>query len=226
MRAWHILIIVIPFCIFLEYQVLSLGNRVDTVHRIVQGLSMAEGIGQNSSGNPAELSKLKGELKQLTAQVDRIRIRLSSGSTTGSDSDTTSPNENAPQGEVFSHKVLSVIETEVERVKDLQLKRNRDALIKYRKAAVREFAIKQGLTAGQESAIQTILEDEVDKMVELLADVNWENAQPAFAAEWAAMLAQTNDKVQDILNADQMSIFLYLRHLEQSAMQPWLPKSF
>ena len=46
-----------------------------------------------------------------------------------------------------------------------------------------------------------------------------------FMAEWTAMLAQTNDKVQDVLNADQMSIFLYLRHLEAQAMQSWLPKS-
>lgn len=222
MRAWHILIIVVPFCGFLEYQVLSLNNRVDTVHRIVQGLSMAEGIGQNSPSNPAELSALREEVKRLAAHVDRIR--LANGSTDESGSDTSATGSD--KGEVFSDKVLSVIQTEVERIKNIQLKRNRDALVKYRKSVVREFAIKQGLTAGQESAIQTILEDEVDKMVELLADIKWENAPTNFATDWAAMLAQTNDKVQDILSADQMSIFLYLRHLEQQAMQPWLPKSF
>jgi hypothetical protein len=62
-------------------------------------------------------------------------------------------------------------------------------------------------------------------MVELLKDVDWESPSPAFITQWSATLAQTNDKVQDILNADQMSIFLYLRHIEQQAMQAWLPKS-
>lgn len=226
MRAWHILLIVIPVCVFLEYQVLSLNNKVDTVHRIVQGLSAVEGTGKkgNSSDNSVKLSTLEEEVTRLTAQIDRIRIQLANGST-----ETVAPDEGAPATQeppkVFSDKVLTVINSEVQRIRDIQLKRNRDALVRYRKAAVREFAIKQGLTAGQESAIQTILEDEVDKMVEILRDVNWEDAPPNFMAEWTAMLAQTNDKVQDILNADQMSIFLYLRHLEQQAMQSWLPKS-
>jgi hypothetical protein len=226
MRAWHILLIVIPFCGFLEYQVLSLSNRVDTVHRIVQGLSVAEGVGKNrnSSDNSVELSTLEEELKRLTAQVDRIRIRLADGSDTELASDTASL-EDPENRKLFSEKVLSVINSEVQRIRDIQLKRNRDSLVKYRKAAVREFAIKQGLTAGQESALQTILEDEVDKMVEILRDVNWENAPPTFMAEWTAMLAQTNDKIQDILNADQMSMYLYLRHLELQAMQGWLPKT-
>lgn len=226
MRAWHILVVVVALCGLLEYQLFNLSSRVDTLRQIVQGLSAADAMDQmqNKQGNAAALSKLQESVKKLTTRVDRLQLGLPSGSINTTTSDPGAATNGEP-GDMFSDKVLSVIRSEVERIRDIQLKRNRDALVKYRKAAVREFAIKQGLTAGQESAIQTILEDEVDRMVEVLRDVDWENASPTFLTEWNAMLAQTNDKVQDILSPDQMAIFLYLRHLEQQAMQVWLPKS-
>jgi hypothetical protein len=223
MRAWHVLIVVVLLCGVLEFQVFSQNKRFDTLRQTVQGLSAVISVGKGL-GSSDDVARLRDDLQKLTAQVERIPVRLADGS-------TPIPPPNLGKSvdpelqQLFSDRVLSVVHNEVNRVRDVQLQRNRDALVKYRRAAIREFAIKQGLTAGQEAAIQTILEDEVDKMVELLKDVNWENPSPAFLTQWSAALAQTNDKVQDILNADQMSIFLYLRHLEQQAMQGWLPKS-
>jgi hypothetical protein len=223
MRAWHILIIVVLLFGVLEFQVFSQNKRVDTLRQTVQGLTAAISLGKGS-GSSDDVTRLRSDLQKLTSQIDRIQIRLADGSTPVPPSDM-GKNVDPELQQMFSDRVLSVVHSEVNRIRDAQLQHNRDALVKYRKAAVREFAIKQGLTAGQEAAIQTILEDEVDKMVELLKEVDWERPSPAFMTQWSATLAQTNDKVQDILNADQMSIFLYLRHLEQQAMQAWLPKS-
>lgn len=222
MRAWYLLLFIIPPFAVLEYQAISLGNRIDTLHQIVQGFSNVESMGRMNEHekipSSSSIAQLQKDIDTLKEQVSHLQYGPKDG--TGKAARSTSPNDPKP----FDEQVLTVLRSESERIRDAQLARNRAALIAYRKNAVKEFARRQGLSAAQESAIMTILEDEVDRMVEILKNFDWEEEKANMSVEWMDMIRVTNDKAQEILDADQMSIFLYLRHLEQQALAPWLPK--
>jgi hypothetical protein len=219
MRTWYWLVIILGLGAFILYRSYALDARVDLLSKEVARLGTAQ-LRNNSSVNAEKrLSDLEAKYESFTQKMGGI-----------TNADPKSANNAIANLDAliatkhFDERVLSLLDAEKQKAIDTQLKWHRDAVVKYRMDSLNYFANDQKLTAGQLSALRALLEDEVDKMVEMLRNPELITDHAKGLAAWIRVIRETDKEAGEVLNDQQNKVFRHLRRLEQQALMPWLPE--
>jgi hypothetical protein len=121
--------------------------------------------------------------------------------------------------------ILSVVERENSRIRDVQLEWNKARWLENRDAQLVAFARQYGLTSDQTSGLQKALQQEVDRMVELMKRPGLMDDPDQAAADWQAMLDATDKSAQEVLSPSQVGPWNQARLFERRVFFPWLPSN-
>jgi hypothetical protein len=131
-----------------------------------------------------------------------------------------------PQGPALDDKeILSVVERENNRVKDVQLEWNRARWIENRDEQLTAFSKTYGLTPEQTANLQKAMRTEVDTMVELLRRPGLLDDPDQAASDWQNMLDTTDKSAKQVLNPAQLGAWNQVRTFERRLLWPWLPNN-
>ena len=192
MRAWHVLLIVVALGGFLVYRIFALEARVAALSQSLRSSSaISEGKESEASNQPNSWGK---RIAGLEAQMAELKNRLNElpRGEPGLEKSAQAGLDKLLGSKQFDERVLSVLDAETQRIVDAQLKWHRDAVIKYRMDSLTFFAADQKLSSGQLSALRAILEDEVDRMVEILRTPELLADREKGLAAWVEVIAQTD----------------------------------
>jgi hypothetical protein len=121
--------------------------------------------------------------------------------------------------------ILSVVERENNRVKDVQLEWNRARWLENRDEQLTVFSKTYGLTPEQTSNLQKAMRAEVDTMVELLRRPCLLDDPDQAASDWQGMLDATDKAAKQVLNPAQLGAWNQARGFERRLLWPWLPNN-
>jgi hypothetical protein len=224
MRTWHILLIIVVLSGIIFYRNFALESRVDALYKTIS--KTAQSASKTSDSGAPVANDLDKRLLRLEAKYEALNQHLqqiSNGEGT-LDKDTLAILEKMLSSKKFDERVLSVMDAEKQKAIDAQLKWHRDDLVKVRMEALNVFAVDQKLSSGQLAALRAALEDEADKMIEILRTPALLTDHEKGLAAWGQLLRQTDKDAAEVLNDQQTTIFKHLRRLEQQALMPWLPE--
>lgn len=127
---------------------------------------------------------------------------------------------NDPQAE---NAVLSVVERENSRIRDVQLEFHRNHWLDQRNLALAVFAKTYALSTTQTVEVQKALTHEVDAMVEQLRRPTFLEDPDQAASDWQTTLEETDSKVKNLLTSEQYLAWDISRTFERQVLWPWLP---
>jgi hypothetical protein len=122
-------------------------------------------------------------------------------------------------------EILSVVERENSRLRDVQLEWHRSRWLETRETQLMIFARQYRLSGDQVTTLQKSLEQEVDSMVELLRRPTLLEDPDQAASDWQALLDQTDHAAQKVLAPEQMGAWNQARAFERQVLWPWLPNN-
>jgi hypothetical protein len=120
--------------------------------------------------------------------------------------------------------ILSVVERENSRIRDVQLEWHRARWMEGREQQLAAFAAQLQLQPAQTAELHHALEHEVDAMVTLLKSPDLAENPDVGASDWQAMLTDTDERVKKVLTPEQQQIWTQARLFERRVLWPWLPK--
>lgn len=124
---------------------------------------------------------------------------------------------------VDERRILDVVTRAQERVRDRQLEFHGTHWRKTRAALLDDFATKVQLEPKQTDALQRLLEEETDAMIELIARPESAENPERTAAEWQRRLDETDQEALRVLTPEQIHAWLGARAFERQVLWPWLP---
>ncbi len=222
MRFWALLALALVLAGGLfAYRVASLERRVDALdlrlgpeaeaaeHTESEGGQAAAGYAQRIAALEAEVRALRERLDASPAAVKGTRAAASAAS--------------AAASAASEQRILAVVERQQARVRDRQLAFQRSRWLQWRETALDDFAQRFGLSPWQTEQLHQLLSDELDKMVELLRRPDALENPEKGAADWVAMLQQTDDAAHRVLDPAQITAWDQARTAERNVLWPWLP---
>jgi hypothetical protein len=120
-------------------------------------------------------------------------------------------------------EILSVVERENSRLRDVQLEWQRSRWNETRDAQFMTFARQYNLSSDQTTKLRKSLEQEADSMFELLRRPTLLEDPDQAAADWQAVLDATDRDAQSVLTAQQVGPWVAARTFERRILWPWLP---
>jgi hypothetical protein len=121
--------------------------------------------------------------------------------------------------------VLSIVERENNRIKDVQLEWNRSRWLDTRDAQLLSFSKQYGLTTEQTAGLQKAMQQEIDGMIELLRRPDLLDDPDGTAADWQSKLEATDARAKQLLNPAQLGAWNQGRVFERKLLWPWLPSN-
>lgn len=213
---------------YLGYRVVTLEQRLDAVNAQL-GAPAASGpgaldgprptaIARAAQAQPAKppalgleprLAKLEHELASLRADVSSLEA-------------ATESTLNQPPAD--PKQILSVVGSEVSRIRDKHLEFQRDQWLKWRRAGLAQFATEHALSDQQRAGIDNLLSDELDRWVELLRREDLADKPDELSAEARAALRDTDEAARDVLDNMQYVRWMQIRAVERRVLWPFLPE--
>jgi hypothetical protein len=120
--------------------------------------------------------------------------------------------------------ILSVVERETSRIRDVQLEWQRTRWLETREQQLSSLATSMQLDAAQTTALRTALEREADDLIAVLRKPTFAEDPDQAVSEWKAALNTADNQALAVLKPEQQAVWLQLRHFERNALWPWLPK--
>jgi hypothetical protein len=204
---------------FLGFRIFDLEQRVAALSRQLEGSDQAATAATTDTGD-AGVSGLgyEARLAALEKRVDGIRATMrrldkASGLPTGL----------GVGGQPVDKEILSVVERENSRLRDVQLEWQRARWLESREASLAIFARHNNLTTEQNASLQQTLEHEVDAMVEVLRRPNLLEDPDQAANDWQALLEATDRTAGQVLTPAQAGQWYTARAFERRVLWPWLP---
>lgn len=130
----------------------------------------------------------------------------------------------APEANADPRQILSVVKGESDRIRDRQLDFARSRWSADRKAALDRFTVEQKLEPEQKAQIQELLDTETAKLAELMRRPDALENPEQMAADWSAVLRDTDRAAQGVLEPQQVPAWSLARSIERRVMWPWLPQ--
>jgi hypothetical protein len=203
---------------FLGFRILDLEQRVDALSAQLGAPAEA-----TQGAAPSRTTTLtvapQGYEKRLAALEQRVKA-LSAAPKPQAAPDTPG-NARLHDDEA----ILSVVERENQRVRDVQLEWSRSRWLEQREAQLTLFASWLKLEPKQVEALHTSLEHEVNALVEVLKRPNLLDEPDQVAADWAAVLEETDKEAAAVLTPDQRVWWTQGRTAERKTLWPWLPNA-
>jgi hypothetical protein len=199
-----------------------LGFRILDLEQRVAALSAQLGEAPATSGAEVRAIASSGARTTCDQRLDALERRLARANT----SPTRNPGE-GKQGAVDAHDeaaILSVVERENSRIRDVQLEFSRSRWLEARDGQLAAFASMLQLQTPQIRELRSVLEREVDHMVETLKRPGIAEDPDQFASDWNALLSETDRGAERVLTPEQMLWWNQARGFERQTLWPWLPK--
>jgi hypothetical protein len=121
------------------------------------------------------------------------------------------------------NQILSVIEREGNRIRDVQIEYHRPRWIEARDAQVDAFAQVTHMTGQQTQVLKSVGEREVDDFVAVLKKPDLMEDPDGATAAWQAALDKTNETAHKLLTPPQAALWDQARLFERQLLWPWLP---
>ena len=120
--------------------------------------------------------------------------------------------------------ILSVVERENTRIRDVQLEWQRGRWLEARESQLAQFAAQQQLSSSQAESLRRALELETDGMIAVLKKPGLANNPDQAVNDWLDVLRETDERALRILAPDQQKAWGFARVLERRMLWPWLPE--
>lgn len=205
---------------FFGYRSVVLEQRIDALRRQL-GETPAAADPSSSKANVAvsgdqsvsQRARL-GELEKGVTSLDaKLRtLRYASGGA-----------PNLPENEM-REEILSVVQRESSRVRDVQLDWSRERWQEARDQQLAAFARDYGLSSDQTATMQKGLAHEVDAMVEVLRRPTLFEEPERTVKDWQALRTVTDETAERTLTPAQLQAWNLVREFERKILYPWLPE--
>jgi hypothetical protein len=207
----------VAFLGYLAFRIIDLESRVANLTRQL-GAAPEPAAQPSAPDKPASAPVApQGYLQRLAAlekQVEALKLGRERLDKMGS-----------PGGPLDDKAILSVVERENNRVKDVQLEWNRARWMENRDEQLATFTKTYGLTPDQTANLQKSMHEEVDTMVALLRRPGLLDDPDQAATDWQNMLEVTDKAAQRYLNPAQLGAWNQARSFERRLLYPWLPSN-
>jgi hypothetical protein len=120
--------------------------------------------------------------------------------------------------------ILSVVERETSRIRDVQLEWQRARWLEAREQQVTVLAAQLKLERRQTTELYRALEHEADAMVGVLKRPELALDPDQAASDWQAVLKHTDERAKSVLTPEQQQFWTQLRQFERAVFWSWLPK--
>ena len=119
--------------------------------------------------------------------------------------------------------ILSVVERENSRIREVQLEWHKARWLETRKQQLAAFAYSQQLQPAQTTHIYEALERELDGLAEVMKRPTFAEDPDQGASDWLKVLDQTDQQAQEVLSPVQYQTWVQGRLFERKVLWPWLP---
>jgi len=119
--------------------------------------------------------------------------------------------------------ILSVVERENSRIREVQLEWHKARWLETRKQQLAAFAYSQQLQPAQTTHIYDALERELDGLAEVMKRPGFAEDPDQVASDWLKVLGQTDQQAQEVLSPVQYQTWVQGRIFERKVLWPWLP---
>lgn len=200
----------------LGFRILDLEQRVTALSAQLGSARAEVTSSAASSASTAACERRLDTLEQRMARLSAARKPASALGAASDDAPAAPPHDEAA--------ILSIVERENSRIRDVQLEFAKTRWIEGRDAQLALFAGMANLDTPQVRDMHGVLADEVERMVEVLRRPGLAEDPDQFAADWKAVLAETDRNAARVLTPEQMLWWHQGRSLERQTLWPWLPK--
>jgi hypothetical protein len=121
-------------------------------------------------------------------------------------------------------QILSVVGSEVSRVRDKHLEFQRGQWIKWRRMGLAQFASENTLSDQQRAELDDLLSDELDRWIELLRREDLADKPEQIASEARNALRDTDEAARNVLDNMQYVRWMQVRAVERRVFWPFLPE--
>jgi len=199
----------------LEQRVARLSEQLGAPHE-AGALDHPATAATRSSESPNGKGGLEQRLAALEKRVAALNEAIAARPQQPADSANTLHDEEA---------IISVMQREAGRVRDVQLEWHRARWIEHRQQQLIAFATAEKLTPAQTSALDQALQREIDRMITVLKNPAGSDDPDQAASDWAAVLAETDERATQVLSPEQRELWTQVRAWERKIMWPWLPQN-
>jgi hypothetical protein len=207
---------------FLGFRILDLEQRVAGVtHQLGSAPSEPEVATSGADAGPHPSSTVvaaggyEQRLRALEKRVQELQASIKKLDKIGASTDPVQADK----------EILSVIERESSRLRDVQLEWHRQRWVEARETQLSLFARQFGLSPQQTESLHKVLDHEVDEMVKQLRRPTLLEDPDQGASDWQAMLDETDREAQKILTPAQRAAWDQGRTFERKFLWPWLPNN-
>jgi hypothetical protein len=212
--------------VYLGYRVVALEQRLDAVNAQLGGPSKSNATGkpaptavaQAAGPKPARppVQGLEPRLAQLEHELVSLRADVRSLEA------ATESTLNQPPAD--PKQILSVVGSEVSRIRDKHLEFQHAQWLKMRRAGLAQFATDQALSDQQRAELDDLLSDELDRWLELLRREDLADKPEELASEARAALRDTDEAARGVLDHMQYVRWMQIRAVERRVLWPFLPE--
>jgi hypothetical protein len=121
--------------------------------------------------------------------------------------------------------ILSVVERENGRIRDVQLEWHKARWLETRKQQLAAFAFSQKLEPAQSVKLYDAIEGELSGLVDIMKRPSFAEDPDQVANDWLNVLGETDKRAQQLLAPAQYQTWLQGRLFERKVLWPWLPDS-
>jgi hypothetical protein len=212
----------ISICTFMGFRIVELERRVDSLSA---RLGVPHTAGPLAASKPSDsgtadhgrdsdyeqrLTQLEQRLHTLSAWIETDR---------GSKSAPGASSSNV----AAESAILSVVERENSRIRDVQLEWHRSRWLEARQQQLALFANNAKLDARQSALLETEMQRETDDMINLLKRSELAGDPDQAVTDLQAVLKHTDEQAKRILTPQQQQEWTQARLYERKVLWPWLP---
>lgn len=206
---------------FLGFRILDLEQRVALLSENAKRAEAAEQSGATAASGTSTAAPAAGSkeienrlrsIEQRIAGLENMKSGLALPS--GSLSDDRLRQEQA---------ILSVVERENSRIRDVQLEWHKARWLETRKQQLTAFAFSQKLNPAQTSKLYDAIENELNGLTDVMKRPTFAEEPDQVANDWLNILGQTDKRAQELLDPAQYQTWLQGRFFERKVLWPWLP---
>lgn len=204
----------------LGFRILDLEQRVallsDAKHQEPDEPAPSAGLAA-SSGSVSAAKTMDARLRSIEQRLGALEnLKQSVATASGEMGENRLKQEQA---------ILSVVERENSRIRDVQLEWHKARWLETRKQQLAGFAFSQKLEPGQSVKLYDALEGELNGLVEIMKRPSFAEEPDQVANDWLNVLGQTDQRAQELLTPPQYQTWLQGRLFERKVLWPWLPES-
>ena len=205
----------------LGFRILDLEQRVTLLseaNKRQEADSSAPAAAQTAaSGSNATSSTIEARLRTIEQRISALE-NMKQGLAT--------PSGNMNEDRLRQEQaILSVVERENGRIRDVQLEWHKARWLETRKQQLAAFAFSQKLEPAQSVKLYDAIEGELTGLVEIMKRPSFAEEPDQVANDWLNVLGETDQRAQKLLTPQQYQTWLQGRLFERKVLWPWLPDS-